>query len=231
MIGTASDDNLVSYTLSVAPVGSDSFTQIASGTTSVTNGVLGKFDPSGLANGAYDLHLEATDIGGNIAYIDETVNVAGDLKIGNFTLSFTDLSIPVSGIPVTLTRTYDSLNANNQDQLGYGWRLEYRDTDLRTSVHPTTPDEQEAGIFNAYRTGSKVYITLPGGQREGSRSSPSARAASPVTFGFYDPVFVPDRGVTSQLSVANDDTLMQMDDGAGPAWSMTATWPSTRPTR
>ena len=100
------------------------------------------------------------------------MNVSGNLKIGNFTLSFTDLSIPVSGIPVTLTRTYDSLNANNQDQLGYGWRLEYRDTDLTTSVHPTTPDEQEAGIFNGYQTGSKVYITLPGGQREGFTFEP-----------------------------------------------------------
>jgi hypothetical protein len=32
--------------------------------------------------------------------------VAGDLKLGNFRLSFTDLSIPVTGIPITLTRTY-----------------------------------------------------------------------------------------------------------------------------
>src|SRR4029079_7510265 len=111
VIGTASDDNLVSYTLSVAPVGSTTFTVIASGTTSLTNGVLGKFDPSGLANDSYTLRLQATDTGGNISSIDTTVNVAGDLKIGNFTLSFTDLSIPVSGIPITVTRTYDSLNA------------------------------------------------------------------------------------------------------------------------
>src|SRR5271157_6330637 len=213
VIGTASDANLVSYTLSVAPVGSDSFTTIATGTTSVTNGVLGKFDPSGLANGAYDLHLEATDIGGNIAYIDETVNVAGDLKIGNFTLSFTDLSIPVSGIPVALTRTYDSLTAGSQDQLGYGWRLEFRDTDLRTSVRPTTPDEQEAGIYIAYRTGSKVYITMPGGKREGFTFEPVRKSGFAGYLGFYDPVFVPDRGVTSKLSV-NGATLMQTDDGS-----------------
>ena len=130
------------------------------------------------------------------------MNVAGDLKIGNFTLSFTDLSIPVCGIPVTLTRTYDSLNAGNQDQLGYGWRLEFRDTDLRTSVRPTTPDEQEAGIFNAVsRPGRKVYITLPGGQREGFTFEPSPKSGFAGYFGFYDPVFVPDRGVTSQLSV------------------------------
>ncbi len=214
VIGTASDANLTSYTLSVAPDGSSSFTQIASGTTSVTNGVLGTFDPSSLANGAYDLRLQATDIGGNVLTIDETVNVSGNLKIGNFTLSFTDMSIPVSGIPVTLTRTYDSLNANNQDQLGYGWRLEYRDTDLTSSVHPTTPDEQEAGIFNPYLTGSKVYITLPGGQREGFTFEPQQKSGFEGYLGFYDPVFVPDPGVTDELSVAKDYTLTQMDDGS-----------------
>jgi RHS repeat-associated protein len=214
VIGTASDDNLVSYTLSVAPVGSESFTQLAAGKTCVTNGVLGKFDPTGLANGAYDLRLEATDSGGNVSTIDETVNVAGDLKIGNFTLSFTDLSIPVSGIPVTLTRTYDSLNASHQDELGYGWRLEYRDTDLRTSVRPTTPEEQEAGIYNAYRTGSKVYITMPGGKREGFTFEPRLKNGfAGSVFGFADPVFVPDRGVTSSLTV-NGATLMQADDGS-----------------
>src|SRR5262249_46053152 len=140
-------------------------------------------------------------------------NVAGDLKIGNFTLSFTDLSIPVSGIPVTLTRTYDSLNASNQNQLGYGWRLEYRDTDLRTSVRPTSPDEQEAGIFNPYRTGSKVYITMPGGQREGFAFEPQRLSGFEGILGFYQPEFVPDRGVTSALSVPNA-TLFQLDDGS-----------------
>jgi hypothetical protein len=172
VVGAAMSEHLVNYTLSVAPAGSSTFTQIASGTKSVTNGALGTLDPTGLANGAYTLRLQATDTGGNIVYIDSTVNVSGNLKLGNFTLSFTDLSIPVSGIPVTLTRTYDSLNANTQDQLGYGWRLEYRDTDLTSSVHPTTPDEQAAGIFNSYRTGSKVYITLPGAR---ARASPSSR--------------------------------------------------------
>jgi RHS repeat-associated protein len=211
VIGTASDDNLASYTLSVAPEGSDSFTQIASGTTSVTDGVLGQFDPTSLANGPYTLRLQATDLGGNVTTLDETVNVAGDLKLGNFTLSFTDLSIPVSGIPVTLTRTYDSLNAGSQDQLGFGWRLEYRDTDLRTSVRPTTTDEQEAGIFNPYRDGSKVYITMPGGKREGFTFQPVRKSGFGGIF-FYSPAFVPDRGVTSTLSVP-DATLIQTDSG------------------
>jgi hypothetical protein len=70
----------------------------------VANGVLGKFDPSGLANDSYVLRLEATDAGGNVSFIDTTVNVAGDLKLGNFTLSFTDLSIPVSSVVYIIAR-------------------------------------------------------------------------------------------------------------------------------
>jgi YD repeat-containing protein len=211
--GTAASDHLVSYTLAVAPLGSSSFTQIASGTTSVTSGVLGKFDPTGLANGSYTLQLQATDTGANVSTVDETVNVTGNLKLGNFTLSFTDLSIPVSGIPVTLTRTYDSLNAGSQDQLGFGWRLEYRDTNLTSSVHPTSFDEQAAGIFNAYDTGSKVYITLPGGVRQGFTFKPVPMSGFGNLFGFYQPQFVPDPGVTSQLTLAQDYTLNQSVSG------------------
>ena len=38
-----------------------------------------------------------------------TVNVSGYLKLGNLDLSFTDLTVPVAGIPITITRTYNSL--------------------------------------------------------------------------------------------------------------------------
>jgi RHS repeat-associated protein len=213
VIGTASDANLVSYTLLVAPVDSDTFTQIASGNTSVTAGVLGQFDPTNLANGAYTLRLQGTDIGGNVSTIDQTVNVAGDLKLGNFTLSFTDLSIPVSGIPITVTRTYDSLTSGSNGEFGYGWRLEFRDTNLRTSVPAPTPDEAAAGVYTAYRDRSHLYLTLPGGKREGFsfKAVPKPGFAGSV-FGLTSPTFVPDRGVTDSLSAA-DATLIQGADG------------------
>src|SRR5262249_50006544 len=112
--------------------------------------------------------------------------------------------------PVTLTRTYDSLNAGNQDGLGYGWRLEYRDTDLRTSVPATTPDEQEAGIFNPFRDNTRVYITLPGGQRQGFTFEPLKKSGFAGLLS-STPYFKPDPGVTSQLSVP-DATLIQDQD-------------------
>src|SRR5262249_21110735 len=147
------------------------------------------------------------------ASIETPVEVSGDLKIGNFTLSFTDLSLPVSGIPITVTRTYDSLNAIQQDELGYGWRLEFRDTDLRTTVPRTSADEQEFGIFNPFRDKTRVYVTLPGGPREGFTFQPTRVGGFAGFLALYRPAFVPDAGVTSQLSIPGNFVLIQNSVG------------------
>lgn len=205
VIGTASDPNLLFYTLEVSPVGSDVFTEIFRGTSSVVNGVLGKFDPSLLQNDSYVLRLTATNAGGISASTEETVSVMGNLKLGNFTLSFEDLSIPVSGIPITVGRTYDTLNAARNEDFGFGWRLEFRDVNLRTSVGPS--GLEDVGIHTAFRDGTRVYITLPGGKREGFTFRPTAQQFLFQTF--YHPNFVPDAGVTSRLNVA--DTTLDTD--------------------
>ncbi|MCC5670827.1 DUF6531 domain-containing protein [Nostoc sp. CHAB 5784] len=127
--GTVNDDNLDYYRLLVAPIGSNDFKELFRGTSTVNDGVLGRFDPSLLENDSYTLRLEAHDKGGNISFVEDTVNVSGELKLGNFRLSFTDLTVPVTGIPITLTRTYDSLTSGSADDFGYGWRMEFRDTD------------------------------------------------------------------------------------------------------
>jgi RHS repeat-associated protein len=224
--GTASDPNLLSYTLAVAPLGSNSFTQIASGTKSVVNGVLGKFDPSGLANDTYVLRLTATNTGGLISQVESQVNVAGNLKLGNFTLSFTDLTVPVAGIPITVTRTYDTLNADNQTDVGYGWRLAFRDVDLRASVAPS--GQEDLGIYTPFRDGTRVYVTLPGGQRQGFTFQPQLNRLTQLlleTVGLeedaweYDPVFVPDAGVTSTLTLSGVTTMIR-DSSTGEYYSI-----------
>jgi len=189
-----------------------------------------------LVVGANPFHVQATDPAGNVGEATNTftliqpqggpcvfndltgwtTSIQGGTPTGQGTIGVQGDRVVLregDSFRVALTRTYDSLTAGSQDQLGYGWRLEFRDTDLRTSVRPTTPDEQEAGIYNAYRTGSKVYITMPGGKREGFTFEPVRKSGFAGYLGFYDPVFVPDRGVTSKLSV-NGATLMQTDDGS-----------------
>ncbi|ACK68468.1 YD repeat protein (plasmid) [Rippkaea orientalis PCC 8801] len=172
IIGTVTDydednhDTLQYYTLEVAKLGTDDFQEVFKGTKSVNNGVLGIFDPSLLENDAYTLRLKAVDRGGNLVFEERTINVEGDLKLGNFQLSFTDLSIPVAGIPISITRTYDTLTAQERDDFGYGWRLEFRDTNLRTSLGKDDYYETFDIIGQGFKEGDKVYLTLPGGKRE-----------------------------------------------------------------
>ncbi|WP_051039776.1 putative Ig domain-containing protein [Synechococcus sp. PCC 7336] len=173
IIGTVSDDNLQFYTLSVAPIGTENFQEIFRGTTPVVDGVLGSFDPTLLQNDAYTLRLEAVDAGGNSISVDRTVNVAGDLKLGNFQLSFTDLEIPIAGIPITITRTYDTLTSNISDDFGFGWRLEFRDTNLQTSLGRDEVFEQFGIRTQAFDERTRVYITLPGGQRQAFTFAPT----------------------------------------------------------
>ena len=66
----------------VAPVGSDTFTTFFTGTSQVTNGVLGTLDPTMLQNDSYVLRLTATNTGGIISTVDTTVNVAAEPQAG-----------------------------------------------------------------------------------------------------------------------------------------------------
>jgi hypothetical protein len=93
VLGTARDANLVERTLSVRRGEVGEFTVIARGTTSVTNGNLGTFDPTLLENGLYTLRLEATDANQQTSRAEITVQVQGGMKVGVFTLSFVDLQI------------------------------------------------------------------------------------------------------------------------------------------
>src|SRR5207244_3444189 len=119
--------------------------------------------------------------------------------------------IPVSGIPITVARTYDSLNAGSSQDFGFGWRLEFRDTVLRTSVPPT--GDEEFGVYNPFKDGSRVYVTLPGGKREGFTFRPQLQSGFGRFFGFYNAVFAGDPGVTDQLSVPDTVTLIRDDLG------------------
>lgn len=213
VLGTVQDANLVYYTLEVGSVSGGPFREIARGSNSVVNGVLGKLDASMLANDTYTLRLTATDADNNLSTVDMNFSVAGELKVGNFRLSFTDLSIPVNGVPITVGRSYDSLNANEQGSFGFGWRLEFRDANLRNNLPPRTPEEIEVGIFRSFSERTRVYITVPGGRREAFTFQPvpmSGWAGS--IFGFSKPTFVADPGVTSQLTVpAGPEIVLQQD--------------------
>ena len=86
--------------------------------------------------------------------------------------------------------------------------MEFRDTDLRTSLEPS--GAEAIGVYNAFREGTRVYLTLPGGRREGFTFHPVPVSGFGRLFGFSRPAFVADAGVTDRLSVPDDVTLTRV---------------------
>ncbi|MEQ9470370.1 MAG: PASTA domain-containing protein, partial [Roseitalea porphyridii] len=123
VVGTATDANLLYYELSYRSASDDTFTTIVTSPLGVTADELGVFDPTLLENGLYTLRLEAVDVGGRTSSDEVSVHVDGNMKVGVFTLSFVDLAIPLTGIPISVTRTYDSRVKRTED-FGVGWSLD-----------------------------------------------------------------------------------------------------------
>lgn len=68
----------------------------------------GQSRPDGV--GQRHLHAQLSAVNGEFWSHDfETVHVDGALMLGNFTMTFVDLEVPVAGMPITVTRTYDTL--------------------------------------------------------------------------------------------------------------------------
>ena len=211
--GSASSDSFTGFKLSYRRADQSNYRDIASGTSKVIDGVLGKWDTSLLENDQYVLRLEELDeIAGTSVY-EENIGVSGNLKLGNFRLSFADITIPVAGIPITLARTYDTLQADRTGDLGYGWRVDFRDTNLRTGLPKT--GLEDLGIYSAFKPGTKVYLTLPGGERQGFTFTPDLRALP--SFGgqpliVATPRFTPDRGITSTLSIRGGTYILNQNN-------------------
>ena len=103
-----------------------------SGTNTVTDRVV-NIPIAAVPNGAYELRVTATN--GVLAPVRDSRFISIDtvgVKTGDFNLSFTDLSIPVGGIPLTIRRTYDTKLVGDQSEFGPGWQLEFRDAHLST---------------------------------------------------------------------------------------------------
>ncbi|HEV8298910.1 MAG TPA: putative Ig domain-containing protein, partial [Acidimicrobiales bacterium] len=173
--GTVTDDHLASWLLAYRPANSPNDTPIvlAQGTNTFTDAALAQFDPTQLINGQYTLILQATDTSGHVGYDSAVVRVAGDMKVGNFSITFEDVSLPVAGIPVRVTRTYDSRRRNENLDFGKGWSVDYQNVRISESHamgFAWSLDTVNQGGFNNYCVKSNgdrvVTITLPDGKLE-----------------------------------------------------------------
>ena len=77
---------------------------IGESSNAVTDSVLAEFDPLLLLDDSYWIRIFAQDKSGNIGAVALPVSVAAPAKLGQFSLEFTDLSIPLAGIPITISQ-------------------------------------------------------------------------------------------------------------------------------
>ena len=222
VIGTVSDPSnaLLSWTLSIAPntdgeLGDEGGTSppinttpttIATGTTPIINGTLGTLDTTVLANGSYTLTLTDLNAGGLSSSID--VELSKNLKLGALNLSFTDMTVPAAGIPITITRNYSSLNANQQGDFGYGWTLSMSNTTVQV-IHQDN-DLSDFGDYVPMEDGDRVYVTLPDGTREGfTFEAQPDESIGPVVID-YTPAFIPDADARGDQLLVNTVDLTQV---------------------
>lgn len=158
-------------------------------------------DPSLLPNDTYYLALWASDGVHQREQNVLRVFVEGDRKLGNFQISFTDLTIPVAGIPLVITRQYDSLDTTSGD-FGPGWRL---------GLPGRVCDEARESPVESLPVGSKVFVTRPDGRRVGFKVR--FQQLPPGLFGiqlfpYLGYVrFDPEPGVTDSLSLEDADSV------------------------
>ena len=86
-------------------------------------GQIAVLDTTLLANGVYFVQFQATDSTGKSMGSGIWLNVVGDYKPGRVTTTVTDLVVPAPGLPIQISRTYDSLMRSTSSDFGYGWSL------------------------------------------------------------------------------------------------------------
>lgn len=222
---TAEDTGLTRWIAVLRPVSStdpNSQIVIAEGTGAVTQHAI-TVDPTLLMNGFYHLIVQAEDANGNTETASQTYLVNGDMKVGNFSFSVLDLEIPMMGMPIRVTRTYDTRRKDENLDFGYGWSVDYQNSKVEETRVPGKHWEtvvEGGGVYakNCLRPlGSpQVAVTLPSGQVErfdvvfepacGNSGQPFHPAAQMV--------FTPTDGTTSSLRAARKhSTIRPSDDG------------------
>jgi RHS repeat-associated protein len=198
-----------------------SWTTLVSGNTPVTNGTLGVFDPTLLLNGTYTLRLVATDVVAQTSMVSVSLIVSGQQKIGNFSLSFTDLSVPVAGLPIEVTRTYNSRDKRVGD-FGVGWTLGVKNIRVEKSgvLGAAWEQTQSGGFLPTYCLRAMkprfVTITFPDGKVYKFRTitSPQCSVLTPIESTAVGFVSLP--GTQGSLAAIGENDTLVFGDATGP---------------
>ena len=120
---------ITSWTVDYRVPGEATTTVIGSGAgTSVS----AELDPTTMPNGAYVVTVRATSSNGGVTADETTVVVDGQMKLGRYTTSITDMTVGLGGVPVSVQRSYDSFDKSVGD-FGVGWEVGLADFRISTN--------------------------------------------------------------------------------------------------
>src|SRR6056297_1032010 len=193
--------------------GSEQSRLLASGSGPVDVAEVAVFDPTTLQAGDYDIEVLASD-GAQTGGIRFTMASGTGNKPGLMAFTVRDLLWQLGALPLTIGRSYDSLDAGplgrNTGDFSPGWRLA-----LSASVEDTASDLPPGSFILAgepFTTQTRVTVVKPNGERVGFRFDPQLKSFPAVSQ--YQVNYEPDSGVTDTLrAVGWPDTVFNL--GAG----------------
>jgi len=174
-----------------------------------------------MLNGLFDIRLSATDSYGQITRIESQRHRRAHLKVGNFTVSFSDLNIPVAGVPMEVTRTYDK---PRQTRGRFWFRLSLGLKNIRVEksgvlgfkwFETAFPGSLSELLRRA--TGSRVVtVTFPGGKvfKFQAQIAPHCQRNAPVTGGTL--TFTPMPGTHGTLETIGSAEVLVAGSVPGP---------------
>ncbi len=125
-------------------------------------------------------------------------SVEGNAKLGNFAFTVTDFAVLLAGIPITISRTYDTLQANREGDFGFGWSMSIAQPNISETVAPGSGQGMFSRAQPFVSEKTRVFLTNPDGKRVGFTFYEELIQAG--MFGAtYAPRFRPDPGVYDKL--------------------------------
>src|SRR5579883_2518764 len=201
----------------------------------------GLFDTTVLNNGLYYEQLNATDTTGKNMGSGIWLNVIGDYKPGRVTTAVTDLVVPAPGLPVQISRTYDSLTRATSSDFGYGWSLGIKvQLEIGNTQDVTLTLNGQRRTFYFTPPGNILNVTTPAYTPEpgmfGSLAAPASNCPGiqvtktgniwicTIGYGLFQPstlVYTDPYGRV--YTIGGDGSLNSVKDVAGNTLTVTAT--------
>ena len=192
---------------------------LASG-TGTPPATLATFDPTVLANDTYSINISATASGGGTQTSSSTVVVYGNLKLGRYTTTYQDLSVPVSGFQMEVRRTYDSID-KTQGDFGIGWKVSvanFRSAPNRVLGAGGWTEYNSYCVFGlcltAFRNSAPRFVTVTFPDQHTETFDFTPGGGTNIFFGGSAAFTArPGTGTTSTLQVAGDTSVNYNGDG------------------